>query len=163
MFTKSQLSQLFDDIYQEADTILRDHDPCQFNKLFPKTCKRGVNYTYALNNATIEDTVKTIQDNSFCCDGCEFLGESGCRVKCIACKLWLCEMDCKSFNKFRERVAHLSERATLFHFMGFRKSKEQTIKDSLNYWNAKKLTMTAEESVKLINAILKRNLNQKEK
>lgn len=48
-----------------------------------------------------------------CCTGCEYVSETGCTIKCLACKLWLCSRtlldkikDAGLYDKWEEIIRH---------------------------------------------------------
>lgn len=63
-------SDIYDALYNEADRLLKDANPC---------------------NIRIENNKKVCNgDLASCCFGCKHLGPDGCTVEALACKLWLC-------------------------------------------------------------------------
>lgn len=68
--TMAYYSRLYDIFYDIGQRILDKHNPCQIKD------KKCIGKVYA--------------NESFCCNGCEFLTKNGCRVKALWCKLWLC-------------------------------------------------------------------------
>lgn len=59
--------ETYDALCAEADALLAKYKPCegcQGCSLIPKAWD--------------------------CCEGCPFLGPTGCTTQCLACKLWLC-------------------------------------------------------------------------
>lgn len=76
-----QTEEVYDAIYYLADLILKKHNPClvvplcnieehKRNRHSVSCISRGGGYT--------------------CCSSCRYLGINGCKVKCLACKLFLC-------------------------------------------------------------------------
>lgn len=69
----------YDDLYRRADEILAKHNPCQIRQELDGT-------------VSCHDTrTNTYRKDQLCCNGCEHLSISGCRVHSLACKMWLCE------------------------------------------------------------------------
>lgn len=64
-------SKLYDLIYDKADKLLKEFNPCDVHKtLFGDIfCKC----------------------RNFCCCDCDYLSEKGCTVKALYCKLWRCD------------------------------------------------------------------------
>ncbi len=60
------LSYAYDLLYEIAESAMEMFNPCQIKD---GKCRAG----------------------EFCCDGCKHLGRNGCRVKALACKVWLCD------------------------------------------------------------------------
>ena len=60
-----KISTLYDDLYEEADFIIKRNNPCQIKD---GKCFAG----------------------QPCCTNCAHLKNNGCTVKSLACKLWLC-------------------------------------------------------------------------
>ncbi len=42
-------------------------------------------------NIKVVDGQATCRGGVPCCEGCRHLGDKGCKVKSVACKLWFCE------------------------------------------------------------------------
>lgn len=70
---KSDLSKIYDLLYQEADRIITQGNPCDFV------------------DGTCVSSRKHINKDCKCCEGCKHLEVGkGCTVKSLGCKLWLC-------------------------------------------------------------------------
>jgi hypothetical protein len=74
MHTTKFISEKYDELYDKADKLLKEYNPCrikcgscQANRIDPKY------------NST----------KQLCCGGCPYW-KNGCTVKSLACKLWLC-------------------------------------------------------------------------
>lgn len=76
---KEELETEYNRLYEEADKLLREHNPCQFNE------------GKCIENRTVANT--ELQSNG-CCgtrrNPCKHLGPGGCTVKALGCKLHLC-------------------------------------------------------------------------
>ena len=78
-----KLSALYDRIYDIADRLLKKHNPCNIrietrpHHLFPTK----------LNEETVCMSWCT---HSLCCNSCNHW-DKGCTVKCLSCKLFLCQ------------------------------------------------------------------------
>ena len=70
-----ELSAEYDRLYEEADRLLEQHNPCQFvgNKCISN---RTNPHGYDKENG--------------CCNDCDWLGSSGCVTKCLKCKIHTC-------------------------------------------------------------------------
>ena len=104
--TTQELSDLYDFLYQEGCDILKESNPCKFNK-----------------HGKCEEMKKGYTDG--CCIGCEHLFTKGCNVKALSCKLWLCSYSEKENSKLFLRLKVLSIVHWENHLNGFRLSKEQ--------------------------------------
>ena len=72
----TELSALYDRIYDIADRLLKKHNPCNIHKT-----KRG----------KIKCKNKYYTNNKLCCNSCEkYWSKTGCITKCLSCKLYLC-------------------------------------------------------------------------
>lgn len=86
-----ELSVIYDRIYDIADRLIKKHNPCNIHADGTK-----VSCTYRLCETRL------------CCGGCGGrYWDSGCTVKCLACKLFLCgaikhKVLQKRFQKLRE-------------------------------------------------------------
>ena len=72
------LSAAYDRLYEQADLVLQKHDPCQIRREADDTI------------SCTETRLLKIKNSQLCCTGCEHLGPTGCTVKSLICKLWLC-------------------------------------------------------------------------
>ena len=72
---KRQFLNLYDAIYIIADRLIKQTNPCQHDK----------------NGICHEDRLFNNGIKRGCCGGCKYLTSKGCRVKCLECKVWLCE------------------------------------------------------------------------
>lgn len=99
---------IYDELYDIADMKLRIHNPCNIS-LDGKTCTGG----------------------HPCCGGCEHLGPTGCTVKALMCKTWLCYevKGIKAHDKVIASLATLAQTGTALGIpMGMRSSKEENFK-----------------------------------
>lgn len=69
--------QLYRDLYDGMDEVLKELDPCQITIVDGKTVCNGTKNNHR-------------ESNTLCCSNCMHLSKSGCRVKSLACKTWLC-------------------------------------------------------------------------
>lgn len=70
-------SAIYDQLYSEASAILERDSPCEVS------C-----------NTCLDSRRKQRLDipnvKPFCCDGCKYLTPTGCGVKALGCRVWLC-------------------------------------------------------------------------
>lgn len=81
------LSAKYDRLYDKADAVLKEHNPCQIRRdedgivrcadVRRKMQLKGYDYMKH-------------QQTQLCCTACPHLGPNGCTVKALSCKLWLC-------------------------------------------------------------------------
>lgn len=95
-------SELYDVLYETADSILKKYDPCGFKN---GICKAGGN----------------------CCEGCKYLSKKGCTVKALSCKIWLCESAKKNNPECASALNSLGSVCQKFDLYGFRMRKEDII------------------------------------
>jgi hypothetical protein len=100
--------ELYDILFNIGQQILNHYDPCEW---WDGNCRR---------------MRSSEPDAEVCCKGCAHLGETGCTVKSLACKLWLCG-DPSSLSK--ECVTELKIVRMVADYSGIpyrdRKSKEE--------------------------------------
>lgn len=101
-----QLSALYDLYYMEADTILKKYNPCQISD-DGKSCTGGKPCCYGNYSS---DYCKHEGDGS----NCPHLGERGCTVKSLACKIWLCGTATRANPECDEELRRLHEKI-IFH------------------------------------------------
>ncbi len=99
-----ELSEIYDDLYEQGQEVVDTFNPCEVNS---GKCAG--------------------KDGTFCCGGCEYLGDAGCMTKSLRCKLWLCH---NRRMKHKECSKQLDEIYSLARTLGFchgRLSKERTL------------------------------------
>lgn len=90
--TIKQQKKVYDALYYLADLMLEKYRPCQIEQVEPKDgfkrtvfdviCTRGRRYVGRYANES---------DRGTCCGGCKYLSIDGCTVRCLGCKLFLCD------------------------------------------------------------------------
>jgi hypothetical protein len=100
--------ELYEILFNIGQQIIDHHDPCEWKD---GACRR---------------MRSSDPDAEVCCKGCPHLGETGCTVKSLACKLWLCG---DSSNRFKECMTELKIIRMVADYCGIpygdRKSKEE--------------------------------------
>jgi hypothetical protein len=94
------LSKQYDKLYSEGQKILDTYNPCMANKAI---CLEGER----------------------CCVHCKHLGNNGCKIKCLICKLWLCPTARKVNPKASKKLFALMDKARDLDLLYFRASKEE--------------------------------------
>ena len=114
-------SQLYDLIYNTADKLFKQYNPCNICK-----DKHG---TIGCNNLAYE------QSFYLCCYQCKYKSKKGCRVKCLACKLSLCNDSfgycCNVLGVhilFKRKLLILRKIAIKHGFFVYHQSKKNTMK-----------------------------------
>ncbi len=101
--------QLYDILMAIGQRILDYYNPCDWRD---GKCRR----------------MRSSRDDQGCCEGCEHLGPTGCRIQSLACRLWLCE---SQRNAFRECEIELKVLRQVADECGIpyemRKSKEENL------------------------------------
>ena len=97
---------LYDSLYSIADLLIKWRNPCEIHQidydilLLPThekiTCKRAT----------------CVANNGPCCGGCQYLGDNGCTVKCLGCKLGLCLIASNEHLKLTRLLARMRAVAT---------------------------------------------------
>lgn len=103
-YTVEERSRKYDELYDEAETFLKKHTPCA-------KCKGC-------------DLFGGIRPN--CCEGCPFLGPTGCTTKCLACKLWLCDYSVLSLTA-RAKLSSMVAEAEEYNIRYARSTKEEAL------------------------------------
>jgi len=71
-----ELSALYDRIYDIADRLFKEYNPCNIHSKEGKSrCTCHLHSTYRVH---------------LCCTNCKYISSTGCTVKCLGCKLFLC-------------------------------------------------------------------------
>ena len=71
-----ELSALYDRVYDIADRLFKKYNPCNIH-----TIKGGICCT----------SRKTNNAFGLCCGGCKHISKTGCTVRCLPCKLFICD------------------------------------------------------------------------
>ncbi len=90
--TLEELSVKYNRFYEEADTLLKHYDPCQFI---------GSRCVSNRDNPNSSD-----KDNG-CCNGCDWLGSAGCIAECLRCKLHICRFTEKDNTELEGKLGKL--------------------------------------------------------
>ena len=79
-----QLSALYDRIYDIADRLFKKYNPCNIHIIEGgiRCTSRSTNIAYGL-----------------CCSGCKHISKTGCTIKCLPCKLFVCDTLMCAYNK----------------------------------------------------------------
>ena len=75
-------SEAYDYLYLKAEQLFAEYNPCDVRD---GNCKNG-----------------RLRETKFCCWGCEHLGDNGCTVKSLCCKLWFCHIS-KLEDEFKKK------------------------------------------------------------
>jgi len=79
--TKQELSELYDKLYESADRLFKKYNPCGI--------EAGICLSVRMDHG--ETARYGHHRDTLCCTGCEYHTSSGCTVKAIYCKLWICD------------------------------------------------------------------------
>ncbi len=103
---KKQLSKLYDDLYNLANTLIEIHNPCEVSS-------------------------KGCLDGHFCCTNCRHLGKKGCLAKSLTCKLWLCYSSSRKYPEVNRQLNHIHSIAEKYGFIVFRGSKKESMENAI--------------------------------
>ena len=101
--TKAFLNAKYDELYAKAQKVLDEHKPC--------TTSEGALCHYG----------------TFCCNSCKHVRSSGCCVKALGCKLWICKDAGKCSPTASKQLRKLSEEATKFDLLYLRATKKEAL------------------------------------
>lgn len=106
MHTREQLEKAYDILFDQADIIVKKHNPCR------------ISHGRCLGNL------------ASCCSGCKYLGPTGCTTKALTCKMWFCVHSTadKKLSKELEQIKSLSNQ---LGFVGYRYGKKESIEAAL--------------------------------
>lgn len=106
-----KLSMKYDQLYEEADKLFKEHNPCQFKD---GVCNRNRDDVESGKFRPEGNVV-----NNGCCGStsCEYLTSEGCTIKALGCKLHICgyismisERN-KSLKEFCTKISEVEHRA----------------------------------------------------
>lgn len=117
----NEFSILYDELYTKGEEIFTKYNLCDV--------KDGECKAHRLFKSR----------SNFCCKNCQHLGQRGCKVKALYCKLWICQelINTLPDNVLRE-LGSLFNKADRLNMLRFRASKEETFRkgnSSRNMWN----------------------------
>lgn len=123
--TRKQLEILFDDLYAEAEAILKLYKPCEVRVRSGHVKCLGCRKQNTSNSAQDE----------LCCGGCRFHSVNGCTAeKPLACKLWLCHEAKTKYPKAAKRLLALREIAFSNHLYVVRGDKAKSLRNAVSWF-----------------------------
>ena len=96
----NQKRKLYDRLYRHADKLIKKHNPCEIKD---GKCIDGVP----------------------CCNECPHLGERGCTVECLECKVFLCGTANEHFRQLYRILKRIQIQAYRHNLLLMRSSKEE--------------------------------------
>jgi len=127
--TLSEMVAVYDDLFKRGKEVIAELNPCKIQIADGKvscTAVRGeVGGSY---NGYQGQT-----SGNLCCGGCKYLTAKGCKVNCLACKLWLCacfgSVYTKNTPKILVKLSKLKAEANrkIPFMLGIRKSRAYNI------------------------------------
>jgi len=120
-------SQEYDRLYAEGKRLIEEVNPCNFVKTADGfvLCRGGIpcctNYDIDMRWGTRHE-YRPIGPSAH---PCTHLGQRGCTVKALTCKLYLCPDLKKAFPKLDAKLAKLREQMREIGFSGIRMSKRE--------------------------------------
>lgn len=120
----TELSVLYDRIYDIADRLIKKHNPCKMHNKNKKLCCMD----FPMGN------------NRLCCENCfyekiDHWSFFGCTTKCLACKLYLCkraeDKNKQLFDKL-DKLRRFAYKRGLVSIRYYFTSKEQQFEQMLN-------------------------------
>lgn len=120
MTTKNKnVSAVYDRIYDIADRLFKKYNPCNH---------RVKNSIVLCNGKNVEQAKEAQQDNIFlCCGLCEHNSPTGCTVKCLSCKLYLCPTLHKDYPLLSKRLYKLRHITAKYGMYGCFKTKDEIL------------------------------------
>lgn len=104
---REEFSQRYDELYAKACALFKKHNPCEIRR---GSCMRG----------------RIHEIKSFCCGSCEHLSNTGCTVKCLWCKLWVCH-DIDNAELI-EGLQAIENEAGEWGMLGYRSTKKEMMR-----------------------------------
>lgn len=101
--------QLYRQLCREADELLKKLSPCYIHQ---GRCYRTLFYS----------------NREMCCKHCVYLRDTGCTVRSLVCKLWLCDEVIEVVDKkFIDKAKNIFERALKYDLVMFRACEDDVI------------------------------------
>lgn len=72
------MAKNYDELYAKASEVLAKYNPCQIRQEPDGSI------------SCVDTRANSHRDSTLCCTGCQHLRASGCSVKSLACRFWLC-------------------------------------------------------------------------
>ena len=106
----------YDELYDKATSVLEKYNPCKI--------QNGTCHGFRANGL---DVIQPPIKCQFCCHGCAHLGPSGCTVKALYCKVWLCHTAGQCNPECREELASIERQAAKYNLLHARASKSESL------------------------------------
>ncbi|MFA5397768.1 MAG: hypothetical protein WC346_17295 [Methanogenium sp.] len=125
MISKTKLSKEYDRLYKEGQKILDTYNPCQIE------VKNGkVSCVNSRNHKSFGS------ENVLCCGNCRYHKDSGCSVKCLACKTYLCTTAYNKLPKYaKKKLNKIQKRVTFLRLAHFFRPKYKSIIDAIDMYS----------------------------
>ena len=117
---KKKLEEIYDSLYQLADDIIKEHNPCEVSK---DGC---------------------LADENFCCHECKHLSKTGCRVKALWCKVYLCSTSRIKYPIIADALEHIQSIASYYQLLSFRAGKKRSIMNAIDRLNIHYTTLRSD-------------------
>lgn len=102
----TELSALYDRVYDIADRLFKKHNPCNVQ---------------IIDGGIGCNSRKTNIKYGLCCASCKHLSDKGCTVKCLPCKLFVCSRLIYSYDKNGKEIRNEKERGFVDRLYRLRK------------------------------------------
>lgn len=125
--TRKYLVNLYDALYKEGQRLLDKVKPCNIKPAGVFLSDRSKHYKQKSEPMELMNCDGYSEPGPCCCGGCRYLGEEGCRVKALACKLWLCHCMTTKHPKLERALMKLRKIARRHEFHIHRASKRYSL------------------------------------
>jgi len=119
---KKLLENLHTALYNRGQQLFNKYSPCQIK---PTGEFEGSNKLMVCSKPTI------YQSGYCCCGGCKNLGNDGCKVEALWCKLWFCVFLPGRYSEMCKKLRGLARIMEAFHLSCYRAGKEDAINKAL--------------------------------
>ncbi len=126
-FILDGLSALYDRIYNIADKLFKNYNPCNIH-----TTKTGFVLCKQYNTV---GSVRWAQEESrfLCCGDCKYQSRTGCPIKCLPCKLFCCgSVINKRLIERLHRLKRIAQKEGINLYPYYR-TKDEILNRSLKY------------------------------
>ncbi len=127
------ISQKYDELYNRASAVIKKHNPCQVRKEKDKsiTCLGSRIYSgYGQHDGF------NGEKNLLCCGGCKYHDAcSGCTVKALTCKTWLCATARQNSPECATELDAIRQSIVALDLYAARGSKKDSLREYKNRGN----------------------------
>ena len=134
---RALLSKAYDELYEQADAVLKQFNPCQH------TSDKNGEHTCVEAETVKSEAIRFWGKNyapQCCCVGCTFWTKTGCTAdKPLTCKTWLCGITALKNPEANAKLRQIADQARSLFIYHERMDKKESLELSQvdkSFWNS---------------------------